>query len=159
MNRKKLEIELDKYASQYPEFKTLLRKDPRVLLERQFKISLPEKVVVKVIEDSTRTINLVIPHPAHEKWSRSLRTGRVVAKAKRKKEVKQQVVKEALANPKFRKRLIKDPKATISKFLQQDIPKAIKVVVLEETPTQVYLLLDHFSRRRISEIKNPSKPN
>ncbi|MEM1323167.1 MAG: NHLP leader peptide family RiPP precursor [Bacteroidota bacterium] len=157
MSRHQLEIKLDKYASQFADFAKQLKKTPRELLQRQFRIDIPEEVSVKVLEDSPRKIHLVLPHPEHQQWSRSLKAGKAVARPKRKKQVKAKIVNEALSNPEFRQALMEAPKKAVSDFLGEKIPKAVKVVVLEETPSQIYLVLDHFSRRRLSEVKPKDK--
>lgn len=48
--------------------------------------------------------------------------------------------KFASSNPEYRKALLADPKAVLSKQMGQPIPDNIKVKVVEETPDTLYLI-------------------
>lgn len=61
-----------------------------------------------------------------------------------------QVISKASQDAGFREELLKDARGAIAKALGIEIPEAIDVEVLEETPTKAYLVLP-LSRNAMSE--------
>lgn len=56
-------------------------------------------------------------------------------------EVESRLIEQAQCDPAFRRRLLDDPKATISDFLGMDLPQGMTITVLEEEPGRHILVL------------------
>lgn len=63
-----------------------------------------------------------------------------------------ELVRRALTDPGFRKRLVEDPKGVYSSELGRDIPEEVVVRVLEESGNLVYLVIPH-SPKGLSEVE------
>ena len=57
--------------------------------------------------------------------------------------INMQIARTALANDEFRRSLIADPKAEITKRLGQPLPDNLIVTVHEESPTHLHLVLPY----------------
>ncbi len=53
------------------------------------------------------------------------------------------IVEQAQTDEAFRARLMSDPKATLEEFLGMQLPDQVKVHVMEESLTDVYLVLPY----------------
>ena len=53
---------LAKFASENPEYRKALVKDPKSIVAKQFAMDIPENVTLKVIEDTADTVHIVLPH-------------------------------------------------------------------------------------------------
>lgn len=62
-------------------------------------------------------------------------------KYKSRSELNELIVKEVLSNDNFRKRLLRDPKATLADFIGTEIPENVKMNILVESPEQFYFVL------------------
>lgn len=60
---------------------------------------------------------------------------------KTRKDLEADIVSDAVKDEAFRKELISNPKATIEKKLQGELPGNLKVTVLEESADQMYLVV------------------
>jgi len=62
MTRGEMQDLLAKFASNNPEYRSALLKNPRAIVEKQFAMSLPDNLKVKTVEESADTIYVVVPH-------------------------------------------------------------------------------------------------
>ena len=62
MTRGEMQDLLAKFASNNPQYRSALLKNPRSIVEKQFNMALPEKLTVKAVEESADTIYVVVPH-------------------------------------------------------------------------------------------------
>lgn len=51
------------------------------------------------------------------------------------------LIKKAWENEEFKKELLQNPKATIEKTLQIQIPEDVEIAVVQETPKKMYLVI------------------
>ena len=58
-----------------------------------------------------------------------------------RQQLEQQLIEKAIKDESFRKQLIENPAAAIEAETGMKIPEAMKIVVLEENPQTVYLVL------------------
>ena len=54
---------------------------------------------------------------------------------------KREIVKKALSDDGFRKRLLKDPKATLEREVGSKFPEGVTIQVHEDSPTIIHLVL------------------
>lgn len=66
MTRGQIADLLAKFATENPNYRQALLKDPRSVIEQQLQITLPAGVTVKAIEETTDTAYVVVPHVAGE---------------------------------------------------------------------------------------------
>jgi len=62
MTRGEMQDLLAKFASNNPQYRSALLKDPRAIVEKQFNMALPDNLSVKAVEESADTIYVVVPH-------------------------------------------------------------------------------------------------
>ena len=55
--------------------------------------------------------------------------------------IEDQIAAEAWRNPQFKKELLENPRAAITKHLKINIPDELEISVIEETPKHMYLVL------------------
>ncbi|WP_135557430.1 NHLP leader peptide family RiPP precursor [Paenibacillus cymbidii] len=55
--------------------------------------------------------------------------------------LKVQIIQKAWADPAFKQQLLQDPKAAISQAFGIELPEAIELNVVEETPTSYVLVI------------------
>ena len=60
-----------------------------------------------------------------------------------RQQLEQKLIEKAMKDESFRKQLIEDPNAAIEVVIGMKIPDAMKIIVLEEDPQTVYLVLPH----------------
>ena len=58
-----------------------------------------------------------------------------------KSQFEQRIIESAMKDDSFRRELLANPRTTIEHMLGSPIPPSIKIHVLEETPSSVYLVL------------------
>ena len=58
-----------------------------------------------------------------------------------RKKLEQQLIEKAMKDPGFRKRLLENPKAVIHELTGFELPPSLNVIILEEDPQTVYLVL------------------
>jgi hypothetical protein len=56
-------------------------------------------------------------------------------------DIERQVAERAAHDPEFRRALIADPSGALKRELGVEVPESVTFTVLEESPTQVYLVL------------------
>ncbi|HOW27332.1 MAG TPA: NHLP leader peptide family RiPP precursor [Elusimicrobiota bacterium] len=70
-----------------------------------------------------------------------------MSEIKNAKEAREKIIKKALTDAGFRKALLADANAAIEKELGVKLPAGIKVKALEDTATQVHLVLPPASKK------------
>jgi hypothetical protein len=65
----------------------------------------------------------------------------MIEKLSKRQEIEQKIILKAQEDAGFKQELIENPKAAIQKVLGLEVPPAIDVQVLEESPTKLYLVL------------------
>ena len=68
--------------------------------------------------------------------------------------LEENIVSNARKNADYRKRLIDDPKALLESQIGQPLPSGFKVTVLQETPTQAYIVLPYDAPKSGSELSD-----
>ena len=58
-------------------------------------------------------------------------------------EMQDLLVKFSTQNPKYRAALFRNPRGVLQAQFQMDLPEGMEVVVLEETPDKIYLVLPY----------------
>ena len=66
MTRGQVQDLLSKFATEHPNYRDALIKDPKGMVEKQMATTLPAKVKVKAVQETADTIYVVIPHVAAE---------------------------------------------------------------------------------------------
>ena len=61
-----MQAQLIERATRDPEFRRELIEDPRAVIQREFGIDVPDRVDIRVVEESPTTSYLVLPSPAPE---------------------------------------------------------------------------------------------
>lgn len=69
-------------------------------------------------------------------------------------QLEENIISNARKNNDYRKRLLNDPKALLESQLGQPLPSGFKVSVLEETPTQTYIVLPYDAPKSGSELSD-----
>ena len=62
MTRGEMQDLLAKFSAGNPTYRTALLKNPKGVVSKQFAITLPDNLNVKVVEESAHTIYIVLPH-------------------------------------------------------------------------------------------------
>jgi hypothetical protein len=65
----------------------------------------------------------------------------MIEKKNKRLAIEEKIILKAQEDAGFKQELMGDPKAAIQKVLGLEVPDAIDVQVLEETPTRLYLVL------------------
>ncbi len=60
---------------------------------------------------------------------------------KKRQQFEQQLIEKAMKDPDFRKRLLENPKAVIHELTGFELPPSVNVIILEEDPQTVYLVI------------------
>ncbi len=68
--------------------------------------------------------------------------------------LEENIVSNARKNVDYRKRLLDDPKALLESQIGQPLPSGFKVSVLQETPTQAYIVLPYDAPKSGSELSD-----
>ncbi len=68
--------------------------------------------------------------------------------------LQENIISNATKNVDYRKRLINDPKALLESQLGQPLPGSFKVDVLQESPTQAYIVLPYEAPKSGSELSD-----
>jgi hypothetical protein len=66
MTRGEMQDLLAKFSVENPEYRQALLKDPKSIVTKQFAISVPANVKVKVIEETADTLYVVLPHSVEQ---------------------------------------------------------------------------------------------
>lgn len=66
MSRGEMQDLLAKFSTENDEYREALLKNPRAVVQEQFKIEIPESVTIKVIQESADTVYVVLPHVVEE---------------------------------------------------------------------------------------------
>ena len=66
MSRGELVDLLGGFANEDPEYKKMLKNDPKDVISRQLNTEVPDGIKIKVVEDTPETMHLVIPYAAPE---------------------------------------------------------------------------------------------
>jgi hypothetical protein len=119
--------EIAMHAVKDPEFRERLKANPRKTIEQAYGIKVPQSVQLLVIEDSADRVHLVIPAAPGE---RGKEVGLIAL-----------ILEEMREAPKFKARVIDDPKGTFEKRTGLKLPDRPNVVVLEDTRELVHLHL------------------
>ena len=61
-----------------------------------------------------------------------------------RQQLEQQLIEKAMKDESFRRQLIENPKEVIEAEFGRKIPGTVKIIVLEEDPQTVYLVLPYF---------------
>ena len=69
-------------------------------------------------------------------------------------QLEENIISNARKNVDYRKRLLDDPKALLESQLGQPLPSGYKVTVLEESPTQSYIVLPYEAPKSGSELSD-----
>jgi hypothetical protein len=62
MTRGEMQDLLAKFASTNPTYRAALLKNPKAVVEKQFNMTVPDNVQIKVVEENASTIFVVVPH-------------------------------------------------------------------------------------------------
>ena len=62
MTRGEMQDLLAKFASSNPTYRAALLKNPKAVVEKQFNMTVPDNVQIKVVEENANTIYVVVPH-------------------------------------------------------------------------------------------------
>lgn len=73
--------------------------------------------------------------------------------------LEENIVSNARKNTDYRKRLMDDPKGLLESQLGQPLPNNVKVSVLQESPTQVYIVLPYDAPTSGSELSDEDLEN
>jgi hypothetical protein len=65
----------------------------------------------------------------------------MIEKKSKRQAMEEKIILKAQEDPDFKRRLIENPKAAIEEALGLEVPPAIAIQVLEETPTKLYLVI------------------
>jgi hypothetical protein len=125
-------------AVKKPEFRERLKSDPRKTIEQAYDIRIPQNVKLRVVEDSGDRVHLVIPAKPGE---RGKEVGLIAL-----------ILKELRTEPKFKERVIADPKGTFEKRTGLKLPSKPTVTVLEDTAELVHIHLPPASRDDIFSV-------
>ena len=66
MTRGEMQDLLVKFALESPRYRQALLKNPKEIVEKQFQVSIPANVNIKVVEDTASTVHIVLPHAVAE---------------------------------------------------------------------------------------------
>jgi hypothetical protein len=61
MKSSSIEVEITKRAMKDADFRKALKKDPKGVIEKEFKVSLPKTLQIQVHEDADNITHLVLP--------------------------------------------------------------------------------------------------
>lgn len=61
--------------------------------------------------------------------------------AYRKSAIERLVVDKVMTDPKFREELLREPKASLSKLLEAEMPASLKVIVHEDDPQTMHIVV------------------
>ena len=62
MTRGEMQDLLAKFASSNPTYRAALLKNPKAVVEKQFNMTVPDNVQIKIVEENANTIYVVVPH-------------------------------------------------------------------------------------------------
>jgi hypothetical protein len=68
--------------------------------------------------------------------------------------LEENIISNAKKSTEYRKRLLDDPKGLIEGQIGQPLPSEFKVTVLQETPTQAYIVLPYEAPKSGSELSD-----
>jgi hypothetical protein len=156
LSRRDIEQKLIKRAWQDDIFKHALLENSKATLEEFFSIQLPETLELRVLEETERSVYLVLPHNPY-----SLTSETELEKAlgmdledvagwmlEQQKGLMPEdlhnnvlLVAKAWRDKDFKNRLLAEPKATLMQELDLEFQKDVRVTVLEESENQVYIII------------------
>ena len=73
--------------------------------------------------------------------------------------LEENIVSNARKNADYRKRLIDDPRALLESQIGQPLPPGMKVTVLQESPTQAYIVLPYDAPKSGSQLSDEDLEN
>lgn len=157
MTRAAVETRLVARAIRDEAFRDRLLHDPRAVLEQELDLSIPEGVRLHVLQEADRDVILVLPHnPFSGRDEASLRRdaglsfeelARWVAQDRQgallDPERSASLVARAWDDERFRAGFLEDPRSAIAAHLDLALPEGHRVTAVEETPTDVFIVLPH----------------
>jgi hypothetical protein len=127
-----------------PEFKGKLLGNPKAAIEQEFGVELPAEMEVSVLEDTPTHLHLALPsdRPASSGERPAADQGDSAVPPRRShKDLKAQLLARAWHDPEFRCKLLGNPKAAIEQEFGVELPAAMAVTVVEDTPAHLHLVL------------------
>jgi hypothetical protein len=131
-------IEIALRAVKDSEFRRRLHTNPRNTIGQSYGIRIPQSVKLRVVDDSADRVHLVIPAAPGE---RGKEIGIIAL-----------ILEEMRKDPKFKARVIRDPKGTFEERTRVKLPVQPDVVVLEDTPELIHLHLPPKSRDDVFSV-------
>jgi hypothetical protein len=114
-----------------PAAKAELLKNPVAFMEKALDVKLPAGQTIKVIEDTSSLLHVVLPLPSGDDKAGSV----ILNKTKRK-----ELVERTYRDSAFKAELLKNPDEAVSKAGVK-LPAGMKVVVVEDSAAALHLVL------------------
>jgi|SRR6476661_2855237 len=171
--RKDWEINLITRALKDEDFRKGLVANPKAAVEKEIGAKLPEKLEIKVLEETEDTLYMVLPYNPYEGiYEDDLKAlvgmtyedvAQWVLQQQRNSLLDEEssviVIARAWRDEKFKQELLENPKIVVEKEWRMAIPENFEFKVLEESLDKLYLSLPHMLNVSYVDINNPPDPD
>ncbi len=144
--------DLTSWALKYEKFREELLADPKAVVEKELGAGLPAGMEVRVVEESEKTLFLVIPrNPCEDqqgvdlrqvaRWGSGSPRLPVSEGAGKTADPGARLIARAWQDAVFRRTLLADPEAAVREELGVDVLAGVELKVVEESAERLYIVL------------------